>query len=138
MDTVAKLQEDNTNLLTIIQELAGPWHTHHPPQYQSTTQKWDLKGYCLTHGYCVSIGHTSKTCQYKKPGNQEGIFCVFSNRGNNYIIIFTQWMQTTSSPTPSNPVTGLNSIVLTIMCMHTSVSMDFAHSCTNLIIQVLP
>ncbi|KAL7474434.1 hypothetical protein ACHAW6_000408, partial [Cyclotella cf. meneghiniana] len=42
-------------------------------------------------------------------------------------------MQTTSSPTPSNPTTGLNSSKLTMMCMHTSACMNIAHSCTNLI-----
>ncbi|KAL7474626.1 hypothetical protein ACHAW6_000592, partial [Cyclotella cf. meneghiniana] len=38
-DTVAKLQEDNAKLLTIIQQLAGPEHTHRPPHSQSTTPK---------------------------------------------------------------------------------------------------
>ncbi|KAL7475800.1 hypothetical protein ACHAW6_001700 [Cyclotella cf. meneghiniana] len=61
-NTVAKLQEDNAKLLTVIQQLAGPGHTHRPPQSQGGMPKWDPKGYCHTHGYRVSIGHTSKTC----------------------------------------------------------------------------
>ncbi|KAL7481808.1 hypothetical protein ACHAW6_007474 [Cyclotella cf. meneghiniana] len=61
-NTIAKLQEDNTKLLNIIQQLAG-----HTPQSQGTTTKWDPKGYCHTHGFRVNLGHNSKTCRYKMP-----------------------------------------------------------------------
>ena len=39
MDTVAKLQEDNTKLLTVIQQLAQSGHTQHPSQAHSSTPK---------------------------------------------------------------------------------------------------
>ncbi len=68
MDTVAKLQEDNTKLLTVIQQLAGSGYTHRPSQAHGSTPKWDPKGYCHTHGYRITIGHNSKTCQYKNIG----------------------------------------------------------------------
>ncbi|KAL7483327.1 hypothetical protein ACHAW6_010674 [Cyclotella cf. meneghiniana] len=57
-DTVTKLQEDNTKLLQIIQQLAG--HTPRTNQHQRTTPRWDCKGYCHTHGYKVTFGHNSK------------------------------------------------------------------------------
>ncbi len=69
-DTVAKLQEDNTKLLAVIQQLAGSGHTQRPSPAHSSTPKWDPKGYCHTHGYRIIIGHNSKTCRYKKPGHQ--------------------------------------------------------------------
>ena len=70
-DTVAKLQEDNTKLLAVIQQLAGSGHTQRPSPAHSSTPKWDPKGYCHTHGYRVTIGHNSKTCRYKKHGHQD-------------------------------------------------------------------
>ena len=68
-DTVAKLQEDNTKLLAVIQQLAGSGNTQRPTAH-SSTPKWDPNGYCHTHGFRVNIGHNSKTCRFKKPGHQ--------------------------------------------------------------------
>jgi hypothetical protein len=46
-------------------------------QQTSTTNntaslRWDPAGYCWTHGYRVTKGHTSATCKYGKPGHQVG------------------------------------------------------------------
>ncbi|KAL7479567.1 hypothetical protein ACHAW6_005292 [Cyclotella cf. meneghiniana] len=51
-NTILKLQEDNTKytkLFNVIQQWAG--HNPYTAQHQSTTPKWDTKGYCHTHGY---------------------------------------------------------------------------------------
>ena len=68
-DTIAKLQEDNAKLLHIIQQMAG--QTPRTSQNQHAATRYDPKGYCHTHGYKVTVGHTSKTCRYKKPGHQD-------------------------------------------------------------------
>ncbi|KAL7474229.1 hypothetical protein ACHAW6_000215 [Cyclotella cf. meneghiniana] len=68
-DTIAKLQEDNAKLLHIIQQMAG--QSPRTSQHQHAATRYDPKGYCHTHGYKVTVGHTSKTCRYKKPGHQD-------------------------------------------------------------------
>ncbi|KAL7479397.1 LOW QUALITY PROTEIN: hypothetical protein ACHAW6_005129 [Cyclotella cf. meneghiniana] len=64
--------------------------------------------------------------------DQTGRFPLNSNRGNNYVVIFTQLMQTTSSLILSSHVTDPNSFVPTMMCIHTCVCKDIDHSYTNL------
>ena len=68
-DTIAKLQEDDAKLLHIIKQMAG--QTPYTSQHQHAATRYDPKGYCHTHGYKVTVGHTSKTCHYKKPGHQD-------------------------------------------------------------------
>jgi len=38
----------------------------------TASSRWDPAGYCWTHGYRVTKGHTSATCKYGKPGHQVG------------------------------------------------------------------
>ena len=68
-DTIAKLQEDDAKLLHIIKQMAE--QTPYTSQHQHAATRYDPKGYCHTHGYKVTVGHTSKTCHYKKPGHQD-------------------------------------------------------------------
>eukprot|EP00804_Cyclotella_cryptica_P006017 CCRYP_000256-RA/>CCRYP_000256-RA protein AED:0.40 eAED:0.40 QI:0/0/0/1/0/0/3/0/362 len=41
-------------------------------QTNTASSRWDPAGYCWTHGFRVTKGHTSATCKNGKPGHQVG------------------------------------------------------------------
>jgi uncharacterized coiled-coil protein SlyX len=70
---VSRLNEDNRRLSKIMESMCGQTGgTAQPPPSQPADRKkaiLDPKGYCWTHGYRVSIGHSGTTCTKQAEGH---------------------------------------------------------------------
>ena len=69
---VSRLNEDNRRLTKIMESMcsnAGTG-TKPPPTAPGGKKGLDPKGYCWTHGYRVSNGHTGHTCESPGEGHK--------------------------------------------------------------------
>jgi uncharacterized coiled-coil protein SlyX len=70
---VGRLNEDNRRLSKIMESMCGQTGgTAQPPPTQPADRPkaiLDPKGYCWTHGYRVSVGHSGATCTKQAAGH---------------------------------------------------------------------
>ncbi len=53
------------------------------PHWAATKPRWDMTGYCWTHGIRVKVGHSSATCSYPKEHHFKDAARANRNGGSN-------------------------------------------------------